>query len=139
MFCGSVGKGRSSKGRDTEEIDKTIFYFGETLIKLAKTVKETLRNEILFCRKLVWQVYPWQKIMTNTYFFDLVAADAILSIHWLPCFSRMIIIYIILRLSRGCIKLIRVVDAFYIIFVFYIIHDNILHYKYKKRTCPSAN
>lgn len=73
--------GKERKGEDAEEIDKMIFHFGETLIKLAKTSKETLKNEILFCSKGETGMtgVPWQKIMTNTYFTDLVAADAILS------------------------------------------------------------
>lgn len=54
MFCGSVGIGRSGKGRDTEEIDKAMSHFGETLMKLAKTAEETLRNEIWFCQRGNW-------------------------------------------------------------------------------------
>lgn len=73
--------GKEQKGEDAEEIDKVISRFGETLIKLAKTSKETLRNEILFCRKGETGMtgVSWQKIMTSTYFADLIAADAILS------------------------------------------------------------
>jgi len=71
----------AEKRRDTEEIDKMISCFGEILMKHTKTFKETLRNEILFCRKEETGMTGvlWQKIMTSTYFVDLVAADASLS------------------------------------------------------------
>lgn len=83
-------------------------------MKLAKTVKETLRNEILFCRKGETGMTGvlWQKIMTSTYFFDLVAADAILSILIAMFFSHDHHLHN-LATESPLYKVIRVVDAFY--------------------------
>lgn len=120
MFCKSIDneRERSSKeggGGDTEEIDKTIFRFGETLIKLVKSAKETLRNEILFCRKGETGMtgVPWQKIMTGTSstwlqqtpFYRTLIAMFFSHDHHLHNLRR--------PTSRRCMKLIRVVDAFY--------------------------
>lgn len=111
MFCGSVGVERSGKGRDTEEIDKAIARFGKTLIKLAKTAEETLTNEILFCQRGNWYDRCTVKKNHDKYLLLRPGCSSRRSIihWWLPCFSRMIIIYIILR---RCMKLIRVVNAF---------------------------
>ena len=92
---------RAEKRRNTEEIDKIISCFGETLMKYTKTFKETLRNEILFCRKgetgmtgVLWCT------MAKNHDEHLLRRPGCsrcqFIVYWMPYFFRIIIIYIIL-------------------------------------------
>jgi len=117
---------KEQKRRDTEEIDKMIFLRRNTYKNLQKLLRR--HSELKYCfvarRNCITGMTD---IPAKNYDEHLLRRPGCSRpgchsiIHWLPCFSRMII-YIILRPSHCYTKLMRIVDAFY---NWYIAYDSV--------------